>query len=245
VEFAVKAVNSTFYLKSKKSCLFSLQTQTWFMFQYFSGIRADALRKRGQKLLVKSEYRKAEKCFRKALDIADNIENRFNLALTLLSRMQLAEAEKLFVQIAGEYPENEINLLVLFETYILQEKWQSARQQIAKLHEKFPESRQFRDLHEMAGDVTRREKYRQVKLLSHAATELARQKNFTEALAEFQQALQFMPDNAELLNNTGSVLMEMGEYQKAFACYEKALAQEPANQTVQRNLARAKSKLRK
>ncbi len=215
------------------------------MFQYLNGIRADALRKRGQRMLVAGQYQKAESCFQTALQLADNTENRFNLALVLLSRQKLTEAESYLQAIAVEYPENEINRLALFESLILQEKWQSAIEQVDFLCRHHPANKQYCKLQEIAVDVVEREKYRNVKLLSYEAYELLRQKKFNAALEKYIEALNFLPNDLEVLNNLGSIHLKQNELTQAYGYFEKALLIDPDNRKIQQNLALVKNKLRK
>lgn len=215
------------------------------MFQYIKGMRAETLRRRGQRLLVKGRFEQAEQVLRKTLSLSENAENRFNLALVLLSRLKLKEAEEYLQHTARDYPENELNRLALFEALILQEKWQSAIKEIELLCTAHPENQQFRVLSETAHDEVKREKYRQVKLLSHQAAELAASKQHKEALSKLLEALEYMPENLELLNNTGSVYWELKDYRKACSYYARALEKSPGNSMIQKNLSRAKVKLQR
>lgn len=193
---------------------------------------------------MKADFNKAEVCFRKALKIADSTENRFNLGLVLLNRLELTAAEEHFKKVKESYPENELNQLALFESLILQSKWQDAIDQIEILHDKYPENRQFTEFYEIARDVVKREKYREVKLLCKKAMFQTLKNNYEKALEQLSEALQYQPDNLEVLNNMGSIYMKKKDYKQAFSFYEKALAVAPDNMTIQKNLATAKRKLR-
>ena len=215
------------------------------MFLQVKGIRAEISRKRGQKFLVKGNNDKAVKCFRRALQLSENTENIFNLGLGLLSQMQLKEAEEYLSRVAGEFPENAINGMAYFETLILQEKWQAAIDQIAVMIGYEPESKRYLQLQQMADDVVQREKYRNVKLLSHQAIELMKQQKYTDALKHYEQALNFLPDNVELLNNVGYLYLKQGKNIRAYSYFEKALLLEPENRNLRQNMALVRKKLRK
>ncbi|MDP8221199.1 MAG: tetratricopeptide repeat protein [Candidatus Stygibacter frigidus] len=215
------------------------------MFLQINGIRAEICRKRGQKFLVKGINDKAVKCFRKALQLSENTENIFNLGLGLLSQMQLKEAEEYLSKVAGEFPENAISGLAYFEALILQEKWQAAIDQIAVMLGYEPENKRYLQILQIADDVVQREKYRNVKILSHQAFELMKQQKYTEALKQYEQALKFLPDDVELLNNIGYLYLKQRNYMLAYSYFEKALLLEPENRKLRQNMALVRNKLRK
>jgi tetratricopeptide (TPR) repeat protein len=215
------------------------------MFQYLKGIRAEICRKRGQRLLVKGKNEKAVRCFRRALNLSKNPENVFNLGLGLLSEMELEEAEGYLKEIADEFPEQGISGLVYFEVLILQEKWQAAIDQIRKLCAQEPENKKYMQHNLMAGDVVEREKYRNEKFLSHEAYGLMKQRKYSEALEKYQGALNYLPDDLELLNNIGYIYLKLSEYTQAYSCFDRALLLDPGNRKIRQNMAVVKSKLRK
>ena len=215
------------------------------MFQYLKGIRAELCRKRGQRLLVKGDNEKAVTCFRQALTLANNPENVFNLGLGLLSAMELEEAEGYLKEIADEFPEQGISGLVYFEALILQEKWQSALDQIRKLCRQEPENKKYIQLNEMADDVVEREKYKNEKFLSYEAYGFMKQRKYSEALEKYLGALYYLPDDLELLNNIGYIYLKLSEYTQAYSYFEKALQLDPGNRKIRQNMAVVKNKLRK
>ena len=214
------------------------------MVMYLNGIRAEILRKKGMKNLVKGNYQKAGKCFQTALRLADNTENRFNFGIYLLSRQQFDESMAIFSAIAEEYPENEINGLLLFESYMLLEKWDMAIRQIKNLEQLNPKSQKYIILRKVAKDVVAREKYRKVKILKSEALELLAAKEQSQALKKYQEAQEYSPADSEILNNIGSIFLKSREYVLAYTNFEEAQKLEPDNQIVKRNLVLAKSKLR-
>jgi tetratricopeptide (TPR) repeat protein len=214
------------------------------MVEYINGIRAEILRKKGMKNLVKGDYHKAGKCFQVALKLADNTENRFNYGIYLLSSQNFEDAMRVFAEIAEDYPENEINGLLLFESYMLLEMWDLAIENISKLINLNPKAQKYYILKNVAEDVVLREKYRKVKIFKSEALELLAAKEFTQALKKYQEAQEYSPADSEILNNIGSILLKSKEYVRAYTNFEEALKLEPENQTVRKNLVLAKSKLR-
>ncbi|MCF7912941.1 MAG: tetratricopeptide repeat protein [Candidatus Cloacimonetes bacterium] len=215
------------------------------MFHYLKGIRAELYRKRGQRLLVKGINDQAVKCFRKALSLSENPENVFNLGLGLLSAMELEEAEGYLSQVVEEFPEHEISVLTYFEVLILQEKWQAAIEQIEKLCQQYPENIRYKEFCAMASDVVGREKYRHEKILSHEAYQFMRQRKYGEALEKYIAALEYLPEDLELINNIGYIHLILNEYTQAYSYFEKALQLDPGNRKVRQNMAVVKNKLRK
>jgi Flp pilus assembly protein TadD len=215
------------------------------MYQYIKGVRAEFARKRGQKLLVNGKTTKAEKCFRLALNLADNPENHFNLALTLLSEHKFTEAEKHFATVNQKFPENELNNLAMFECLILQGKWQKALDQIEVLCSGFPENMKYKKLSDIAKDEVLRENFCLFKFLNFQAYELLQNNKLEPARLKYAEALTLFPDEIEVLNNLGSIHLKRQEYNQAFSYFEKALSLEPDNRTLQKNLLQVKHKLRK
>ncbi|MCF7919552.1 MAG: tetratricopeptide repeat protein [Candidatus Cloacimonetes bacterium] len=196
------------------------------------------------KNLIKGNYQKAGECFQKALQLAENTENRFNLGLFLLNRQRFEEAEEIFTGIAGDYPENEINGLLLFESFMLLEKWEAAIKQIRKLCQLNQTAKKYMILRTVAEDVVAREKYRKVKILKSEAQELLSARKTENALMKYQEAEQYSPADSEILNNIGSIFLKAKEYVRAYTYFEKALELDPDNQIVKRNLVTTKGRLR-
>lgn len=215
------------------------------MFQYLKGIRADLCRKRGQRLLVKGNNDKAVRSFRQALSLSNNAENVFNLGLGLLSAMELEEAEGYLKEIADEFPEHSISGLVYFEVLILQEKWQAAIDEIRILSTYDLDNKKYEELLLIAEDVVKREKYRNEKILSHEAHGFMQQKKYSEALEKYMGALNYLPEDLELLNNIGYIHLKLNEYTQAYSFFEKALQLDPGNRKIRQNMMVVKNKLRK
>lgn len=215
------------------------------MKHYIDGIRAEILRRKGMKNLVKGNYKKAGAALNKALELADNTANRFNLGVYLLSQQDFAEAEKIFISIENEYPDNEINRMLLFECKMLMEKWEEALEEIEKLHSSNPAKQDYKILVQVADDVIAREKYRKVKLLKYRAqNELAGRKH-SEALNSLKEAEELSPEDPEILNNIGSIFLHQKDNIKAFSYFEKAVKLDSENEIIKKNLLLAKGRLRK
>ncbi len=61
----------------------------------------------------------------------------------------------------------------------------------------------------------------------------------------FQELLKLAPSNFRVYNNLGAVYIGLSRTREAIACYEKALAIQPANAEVQQNLGVARRAMRK
>lgn len=193
---------------------------------------------------MKGAYEQAGKSFRKALELADNTENRFNMGLYYLQSQHYQDAEETFSEIDQEYPDNEINGLLLYESFMLLEKWDKAETQIKKLIKLNPEVQKYRILETVTEDVVAREKYRKVKILKSEAQAFLSEKKYEAALDKYKQAESYSPADTEILNNIGSILLRMKDYVYAYTYFENAFKLEPDNPSIKRNLVQVKAKLR-
>lgn len=214
------------------------------MLKYIAGIRAEILRKRGLRNLVKGSYKQAGKDLKRALSLSDNTENRFNMGLFYLNRQEYSQAKEIFYAISEEYPDNEMNSMLLFECNMLQENWQEAISIIRKLSEQKPEIRKYQILRTVAEDVIAREKYRRVKILKSEAQEFISEGKSQEALKKYEEAEKFSPADSEILNNIGSIHLKHKDFIRAYTYFENAHKLDPENAKIKRNLVQAKSKLR-
>jgi Flp pilus assembly protein TadD len=77
------------------------------------------------------------------------------------------------------------------------------------------------------------------------AQEALRRKNDEEARQILEQALEYQPQNAAILNNLGSVLRLQKKYDEAAGYIQRALEIEPRNEKFQKNLILARKKIKK
>ena len=66
----------------------------------------------------------------------------------------------------------------------------------------------------------------------------SQQGQFEQALAAAQQGASLAPDDPAALNALGIALAELGRTQEAITALRRALAHDPANASIQRNLLR-------
>jgi len=215
------------------------------MINFFEDIKEKNLRKKGQKLLSKNDFEKAYLLFQKAILLNNSVENKFNLALSLLSLSEYSKAEKYLKNIYDEYPENELNLLALAECNIMQRKWDEAIKFYKLTVKLFPSNRSFKHYLEIAEDVIAREKYVKAKELFKAATIELKQKNDENALNILIQANEYFPEDATIINNIATLYIMLKDFPKAYSYSMKAVSLKPDDLRFQNNLKIAKKKLKK
>ena len=212
---------------------------------FFEDIKEKNLRKRGQKLLSKNNFEKAYLLFQKAFFLNSSVENKFNLAISLLSLSEYTKAEKYLESIYDEYPENELNLLALAECHIMQRKWEMAIKFYKITVELFPSRKSYEQYLIIAEDVVAREKYVKAKELFKEATKELKLKNDENALNILLQANEYFPEDATILNNIATLYIILKNFHKAYSYAIKAVSIKPDDQRFQNNLTIAKRKLKK
>jgi tetratricopeptide (TPR) repeat protein len=215
------------------------------MMSFFEDLREKRLRKKGQKLLSKNDFEKAYLLFQKAILLNSSVENKFNLALSLLSLSEHSKAEKYLKNIYDEYPENELNLLALAECNIMQRKWNEAIKIYLITVELFPSKKNYKHYLEIAKDAVAREKYVKAKELFNKATIELRQKNNEKALNILLEANEYFPEDATIINNIATLYIMLRDFRKAYSYSMKAVSIRPDDPRFQNNLKIAKRKLKK
>jgi len=101
-------------------------------------------RKKGIQFLNKRKLENALDCFQKANSINNSSENKFNLALSLMSLNQYSEAEKYFRIVYEKFSDNEINSLAFAECLLMQKKWKDSVKIYTELVKKNPDSKVYK-----------------------------------------------------------------------------------------------------
>ena len=161
------------------------------MINFFEDLKEKHLKKRGQKLLSKNDFEKVYLVFQKVILLNNSVENKFNLAISLLSLSEYSKAENYLIDIYNEYPENELNLLALAECNIMQQKWDEAIRFYKMTVKLFPGKKTFNNYLKIAEDVVAREKYVKAKELFRIATIELKQKNDKNALSILLEANEY------------------------------------------------------
>lgn len=212
---------------------------------FFEDLKEKRLRKKGQKLLTENDFEKANLLFQKAILLDNSVENKFNLALSLLSLTQYSKAEKYLNNIYDEFPENELNLLALAECNIMQRKWDEAIKFYKIIVKSFPGRKKYEHYLKTAEDVVAREKYIKAKELFKKATKELKQKNNEKALNLLLQANEYFPEDATIINNIATLYIMLRDFHKAYKYSTKAVSIKPDDPRFQNNLKIAKRKLKK
>ncbi len=215
------------------------------MMSFFEDLTEKRLRKKGQKLLTKNDFKKANLLFQKAILINNSVENKFNLAISFLSLSEYSKAEKYLIDIYNEFPENELNLLALAECNIMQKKWDDAIEFYKLIVKLFPGKKNYEHYLNIAEDAVAREKYIKAKELFKKATKELKQKNDEKALNILLQANEYFPEDATIINNIATLYIILKDFQKAYKYSLKAVSIKPDDPRFQNNLKIAKRKLKK
>ena len=207
--------------------------------------KKDRYQRQGQNYLIRGKYRKALECFQKAILLEDSSENLFNLALAFIALKKFEQAEKYLEKIHLNYPDNEINSLSLADCYLRQRKWKKAINIYKELVEKNPRNKSYKKYLTRAEDVVDREKYINGRELFDQAQLESEKKNHQSAADLLLQALEYTPDDPNLLNNLAFALMKLKKYSPAYKYIERALQLSPHNEKIKKNLLAIKRKLRR
>ena len=207
--------------------------------------KAKRLQKKGQKFLTSGKIEKAHGIFQKVVFIDNSTENLFNLALSLMSLARYSEAEGYLRKIEENFPDHEMNTLSLAESLIMQKKWDEAIKFYKKASQINPRSKAYKKYVEISKDVIAREKYVKSKEFFQEAIEELRHKNDEKALKILQKANEYFPGNPNILNNIGTLYLNLKNYKKAYSHFVKAISYDPKNEKFQKNLLTAKRKIKK
>jgi len=215
------------------------------MMTFFDDLKEKRLTKKGQKLLTKNDFEKANLLFQKAILLNNSVENKFNFAISLLSLSEYSKAEVYLKNIYDEFPENELNLLALAECHIMQRKWDEAIKFYKIIVKLFPDRKNYEHYLKIAEDVVAREKYIKAKELFKKATKELKQKNDEKALNILLQANEYFPEDATIINNIATLYIILKDFHKAYQYSLKAVSIKPDDPRFQNNLKIAKKKLKK
>ncbi len=206
--------------------------------------KAKRLQKKGQKFLTSGKIEKAHGIFQKVVLIDNSTENLFNLALSLMSLARYSEAEGYLRKIEENFPDHELNTLTLAESLIMQKKWDEAIKFYEKASQINPRSKAYKKYLTISKDVIAREKYVKSKEFFQEAIEELRHKNDEKALKILQKANEYFPGNPNILNDIGTLYLNLKNYKKAYSYFIKAISYDPKNKKFQKNLLTAKRKIK-
>lgn len=206
--------------------------------------KAKRLQKRGQKFLTSGKIEKAYGIFQKVILLDNSTENLFNLALSLMSLARYSEAESYLRKIEENFPDHEMNTLTLAESLIMQKKWDEAIKFYENASQINPRSEAYKKYVAISKDVVAREKYVKSKEFFQEAIEELRHKNDEKALKILQKANEYFPGNPNILNNIGTLYLNLKNYKKAYSYFIKAISYDPKNEKFQKNLLTAKRKIK-
>ena len=206
--------------------------------------KAKRLQKKGQKFLTSGKIEKAHGIFQKVILLDNSTENLFNLALSLMSLARYSEAEGYLRKIEENFPDHELNTLTLAESLIMQKKWDEAIRFYEKASQINPRNEAYKKYVAISKDVVAREKYVKSKEFFQEAIEELRHKNDERALKILQKANEYFPGNPNILNNIGTLYLNLKNYIKAYSYFVKAISFDPKNEKFQKNLLTAKRKIK-
>jgi len=215
----------------------------WMLISYFQRFKEKYLQNRGQRLLTQGQNKKAYTCFEKALILNNNYINQFNMGLVLIAMNKHSQALGYLEKTLEQFPDNEVILTTIGESYTVLRQWDKAIECYQKLHENHSDFPLYKKHYERLLDAEKREQYVNSRELFFKGLELQEQKLLNEAIESFQQALSFDEDNA-MINNTIGIAMSMANKSKKEIepYFEMAVKLSPQNEGFKRNLASVKAR---
>ncbi|MBN1327542.1 MAG: tetratricopeptide repeat protein [Candidatus Cloacimonetes bacterium] len=209
-----------------------------------SYLKEKRLQRKAQRLLTSGKYERAWKFFQEIILLNDSPENQFNLALALIALKRFQDASFYLEKVNQNYPENELAALTLAECYLRLKLWDKASE-VYRVQLKFkPNNQSLLRYLQKSEDVVAREKYVRARDLADAAERSASQKQYQEAREKLEEALSYMPDDPNILNNLAACHWRQKDYEKAFFYLEKAFKLAPGDKKIQKNLVSVKRRLK-
>ncbi len=210
---------------------------------YYNRFKEKYYQNRGQRFLSQGLNQKAYNCFEKAILLNNDYINQFNMGLVLTSMNKHQDALAYLEKVYELFPENEVILTKIGETYTILRQWDKAIECYKKLHENHTDFSLYKNNYQRLLDPDLREKYVQSREFFFKGLLLQDQKLINEALEAFQQAIALDSNNAMLYNTIGIAMMIAKKDKKDIEYYfEKAVSLSPQNEGFKRNLARIKMK---
>jgi tetratricopeptide (TPR) repeat protein len=209
-------------------------------------IRMKYFHYKGITALMKGKYDKAYEWLQRVLMISNTTVYQYDMGIILLSLYQYEEAIDYLHKVLKAVPNNEMALLAYAQSQMMLRNWDLAIESFKHLLEQHPTNVAYLKYLTVAENPVEREKNVCAReLLNKAQTEVSNH-HLIEALDHLKQAESFDPQNPQIPNNIGAVMISLGRsYQEILEYFEKALLLDPQNQKIKRNIIFISHKLKK
>ncbi|HPM01691.1 MAG TPA: tetratricopeptide repeat protein [Candidatus Cloacimonadota bacterium] len=213
------------------------------IFDYFKRFQEKYYQTRGQRMLSRGVKDKAYHYFQKALLLNANYINQYNMGLVLITMNKHEMALDYLEKVLNQYPDNEVILTTIAETYTILRKWNQATECYKKLSKEHPDFPLYQKNYKRIKSESEREKYVCSRELFFKGMDYQDNKSFNEAIKTFEEALALDPDNAMIYNTLGITMMKANRPKKDIeSCFEKAVQLSPSNTGYKHNLAKIKTR---
>ncbi len=195
--------------------------------------------------MVKGMVEKAYTYFQKALLIENSLNNTFNVAIALMTLNRYSEADKYLAKIMAEEEPTEIVLLAAAECSLMLRNWDEAEKHYQNLAVQHPQKWEYQNYLKIVRDPVRKEKYVLSKEFFNAAQLSTQKKDFRTAFEQLKEAEKIDPENPNIVNNIGSVMLMLGYNLTDISPYfERAVMLAPDNERYKKNLLYIKHKMK-
>lgn len=209
--------------------------------EYINNFREKYYQNRGQRHLSRGNKDKAYQCFQKALLIDSNYINLYNMGLVLITMNQHKHALEYLEKVRKQFPENEVVLTTLAETYTLLRNWDEVISIYQGLKNEHPDFELYKKNLVRSKDPVAREKYARSRELFFKGMTEQENKQLNQAIDSLKEAIELDPENAMLYNTIGITMMMAGKSKAEITPYfEKAVQLSPKNEGYKHNLAKIK-----
>ncbi len=209
--------------------------------EYFNNFREKYYQNRGQRHLSRGKKEKAYQCFQKALLLDSNYINLYNMGLVLITMNQHRLSLEYLEKVRKQFPENEVVLTTLAETYTILREWDEVIAIYQGLKNEHPDFELYKNNLARSKDPVAREKYACSRELFFKGMAEQENKQLNQAIDTFKEAIDLDPENAMLYNTIGITMMMAGKSKNEISpFFEKAVLLSPKNEGYKHNLAKIK-----
>jgi tetratricopeptide (TPR) repeat protein len=213
---------------------------------FFDYIKLNYYHYKGITAMMKGKYQKAYQWLQKVLMISNTAVYQYDMGIILLSLFKYEEASDYLHKVLAVVPDNEMALLAYAQSQLMIRNWDNALESYTRLSTKHPTNISYQRSLALVQDPVAREKNVCASELTHLAQTEVENHNLLEALDHLKQAESFDPQNAQIPNNIGAILISLGRsYEEILSYFEKALSLDPENLKIKKNIIFLRHKMKK
>ncbi len=200
---------------------------------------------KGIMALVKGRYVKAYHWMQKVLMISNTPEYQYDMGIILLSLYKYEEAVDYLHKVLIAVPDNEIALLAYAQSQSMLRHWEEATESFTHLAAQHPTNLSYQRYLELVRNSIKREKNICARELVNLAQTEVEKGQLNEALTHLREAEAFDPQNPQIPNNIGAILISLKRSnEEILDHFEKALSLDPENEKIKRNIVYFRHKMK-